>query len=368
MSPNSCESSAADESPVRARVTLAALVIAWLLFLQGAWNLDAYNPPGPPPGSRTDLDLYATIVERVSQGDSYYDVAQRELRANGYPTRSIFHWRPPLYAWWLGSRFGHAFARLILIGLVLLTTWVCARQWMEHCGLIGAAVGVPALVGSLAWSFGGLTFVYSELWAGPLILLSACAFRARHRAVGIACGLIALFFRELSLPYVLVCLGVASWERRRLEVAAWTAGLFGFALYLGFHALQIEARLTPMDVASDVGWIRFGGTRFLLTITRANVFLMDLPSWVSALYLPLAVLGLCRPLDADDLRVSLTTIAYVAAFAVVGNPFNGYWGYINAPLLAWGLANAPRTLANLLREASPFDGPVPASHASVHLR
>jgi len=44
-----------------------------------------------------------------------------------------------------------------------------------------------------------------------------------------------------------------------------------------------------------------------------------------------------------------TTVAYLAAFAVVGQPFNEYWGLLYAPLLPLGIAQAPAALRDLIQ-------------------
>ena len=74
-----------------------------------------------------------------------------------------------------------------------------------------------------------------------------------------------------------------------------------------------------------------------LPISQTNVFLMPLPLWCTALLLPPSVLGLAAWRSEAGRRVGLTAGLYLAAFAVVGAPFNFYWGFITAPLLALGL-------------------------------
>src|SRR5260370_194252 len=74
---------------------------------------------------RNDLRLYRTIVERVHSGEDYYDAAQSELRTRGYPTRSMFNWRTPLYAWLLGSLPQPLWAK-VLLGLIALAAVLMA--------------------------------------------------------------------------------------------------------------------------------------------------------------------------------------------------------------------------------------------------
>jgi hypothetical protein len=160
----------------------------------------------------------------------------------------------------------------------------------------------------------------------------------------VASGLFALFYRELALPYVLVSLGLAVWHGRRREAMAWTIGVALFVIFIAVHAQIVASRLTSLDQSLDGGWVRFGGARFLLATARMNVFLMGVPLWWTAILLPLALLGLADARDETGQRIGFTVVLYVLAFSIVGAPFNYYWGFLNAPLLAIGLAGAPRAL------------------------
>jgi hypothetical protein len=96
-------------------------------------------------------------------------------------------------------------------------------------------------------------------------------------------------------------------------------------------------------------WVQFGGAHFLLVTCRMNGYLFRAPLWVSAIYLPLTLLGLAGWRSGTGTRLAWTAGAYVTAFAVVGQPFNDYWGLLDAPLLALGFAAAPDALRDLIR-------------------
>src|SRR5687768_12519898 len=77
--------------PLQARVILFVLAAA---LVWGVWR------PLPRHGAtlapeRTDSAHYAAIVSSVAQGQSYYAALDTGLRARGYPTGSVFNWRPP---------------------------------------------------------------------------------------------------------------------------------------------------------------------------------------------------------------------------------------------------------------------------------
>ena len=68
-------------------------------------------------------------------------------------------------------------------------------------------------------------------------------------------------------------------------------------------------------------------------------------------YLLAAFVGLSRRTDASSRLCCLASLAYLLAFAVVGRPENFYWGLMAAPLLPWGVAAAPRVVADWWEKA-----------------
>src|SRR5205085_1792282 len=131
--------------------------------------------------------------------------------------------------------------------------------------------------------------------------------------------------RELALPYCLVAVVLAWREQRRREAFAWLAGFALWGVLLGYHAMQVNQHISAADRLPS-SWIQFGGLPFILKTCRMNVFLIRLPAWVSALYLPMALLGLIGWSSATAVRALFTALLYLLAFAVVGQPFNDYWG------------------------------------------
>ena len=71
------------------------------------------------------------------------------------------------------------------------------------------------------------------------------------------------------------------------------------------------------------------------------------PLWATAILMPLCLLGLAAWQGAGARRVALTVAAYLVAFAVVGKPFNTYWGALYTPLMMIGLAFVPAALRDL---------------------
>jgi hypothetical protein len=159
----------------------------------------------------------------------------------------------------------------------------------------------------------------------------------------------ALFVRELAAPYVLVCIYFAWREKRRAELWAWALGLAVFAAYFAAHYALVQAQLTDADVAYKEDWLRFGGLSFILSAARFNGIFIALPLWVTALMLPLCLLGLAA--WHGPVRIGITVALYLAVFAVVGKTFNDYWGAMFTPLMMVGLAFVPAALRDLSRSA-----------------
>ena len=343
---------------VRARAGLAALAVGVAACLAVALTPDPNPPFVPPEAATSDLDLYRRVVDRVHAGESYYDAAHHELTTHGYPTRSVFNWRTPVYAWLLGSPPGYALGQLLLAAGVVAAVGMACSDVLKEGGLVAGGLGGVALVGATCWCLGPETYLFMELWAAMLLLLSVGFFRRGWNGWGVAAGLAALFYRELSLPYAVVGLGMAVRAGRRREALAWTAGLLAFVGFMAVHAARVHARLGESDLAMNGTWLQFGGVRFVLATARDNYFLTSAAPWAAALALPAAVLGLCALPGENGLRIRLTGLAYLAAFSVVGYPFNDYWGFLDAPLLAVGFAFAPAGMARLWSEAR---GPVGGS-------
>lgn len=337
----------------KAMLALAIFGFATLLCVGIALTNDPTPPFVPPPGATTDLDVFRRIVDRVHAGESFHSATQQELRTHDYPTRSVFNWRTPVYAWWLGSDVGWRFGAGLLALLVILSAVMFSRDLIDASGLLPASIGIVFYIGATAWCFGAETHLFTEIWAGILIAISVCAYHRDQPMIAITAGLVSLFYRELALPYCVVCMVIALRTGRKTEFTGWVAGIAAFLVFMAWHHHEVQARLTPADLALTGGWIRFGGLRFVLSTAQTNIFLMPLPLWCTGVYLPLCLLGLFGSRSDSARRVSWTVAAYLAGFAVIGNPFNFYWGFLDAPLLATGIASAPAVLKTLVARAFP---------------
>ena len=338
-----------------------ALLVVVLVAATIEAGLAATREPVPPVSGTDsdDLSLYAQVVQRVHSGEEYYDALGGELRTRGYPTSSVFNWRTPLHLVLIARLPSPIWAQALLligaacaVGLAVIAT--CRAGQYALAGVQSVMMCLPLGIAILPHPF-----FYAEVWSGTVIAISVGCYALGWRLAGASAGLLALFFRELALPFVAVSIVVAYREKRRSELIVWLAGLAGYAVYLGIHAAAVMSRIPPSSVFNAVGhWIQFGGWRFLLMTSRMGL-LLGFPFKVMAFYLPLALLGLVGwdwPLAH---RVILTVGAYLLAFSILGAPMNFYWGAEYSPLLAFGTTwalPACRDLVYRLFEKAPVRG------------
>lgn len=318
----------------------------------------------PKKTDTADLALYKKTVDRVHAGENYYSALGGVLRSAHRPTNSPLNWRTPLQLTLVGVLPDLIWSRAILgiIGILALLS-AFAIMTKEELGIL-AAVQVLLMLGPLLMCFSPDGVYFAEVWAGAMIAASVGAYAMGSRKMGIALAIAALFFRELALPYVLVCGLIALYEKRRKEVLVLAAGVAAYAVYFGAHYIKVLALLTPADIANPAGWVQFGGLGFLLRASCVG-WLMILPAWVTAVYLPVSVLGLAGWTSPIARRVLLTVGIYLAAFAVVGHSVNLYWGALYTPLLAFGAVMGGIAVADLVRvvlrgEGSPAAAAVEA--------
>jgi hypothetical protein len=112
----------------------------------------------------------------------------------------------------------------------------------------------------------------------------------------------------------------------------------------------VAAQQAAGDLAHVQPWQQWNGVQFTLATIGVNGWLSFAPGWAAAIYMVLALAGASSPRIAPQVRWAL--LLYLGLFAVVGLPFNYYWGFITAPLWAFGLAHAPDGLRRLLAAAS----------------
>jgi hypothetical protein len=190
-------------------------------------------------------------------------------------------------------------------------------------------------------------FLVHEFWAGTLIALSLGAHARGWRYTSVAAGLVALFLRELSLPFVCIMMLLAYWEGQRREALLWFVGIICFGGELFIHWSIVSKLITADDFVLQGGWIVFGGWPFVLSTAQMHPFLLMVPAWCTAIILPLSLLGLTGWGGSSGLRIACTVGIYILAFMIVGRLFNIYWGLMYAFVMPLGLLHLPFVLKKL---------------------
>ncbi len=279
-----------------------------------------------------DAVSYGRIIERMRSGEGYYLAAHEVLVADGYGTRSVFNWRMP--AWPTILALLPPGGGQVLLGTLAVAGLVLTYRMLRGAGIAVAIVSVLAVALNFAAVLTPEAVVFSEVATGVLILLSVAAYGNGWRGLGLVAALLALFLRELAAPYVLISVLLSIREHQWREFAGWCGGLIAYAAYFGWHCWMVFSQLGPRDRAYGEGWVAWGGLDFVLATTGFNGLWALGPDWVPALLLPLGLLGLW----AWPNRRALSAVAvYLAAFLVIGKPFNAYWGAIYTPVLMLGL-------------------------------
>ncbi len=332
------------------RTPALAILLALLLLIGVGLSLGEDHSTRPPtaPGMG-DVDLYRAIDMRMLHGEGYYQAAATEQRARGYPLRPFVTVRMPTLAWITTLAGGPARVAIIetllaaiCVGMtVLRLRKLIQSDWLWAC----AALLVVTTVAMLSQS---LLAIWHELWAGLLVALSLACWSQKRWAPSVAFGLAAVLLRELALPYLVAMAALALLERRPREALAWSGAILLFGIALFAHAHSVGALLQATDRASP-GWSRMGGWRFDLALVRGTSLLATVPTPVTAIMLPIALLGWAAWPSRYAAGFGLTLVSWLGAFLLIGRPENFYWGLLMAPLLPIGVVMALPALRDLIR-------------------
>jgi len=299
-------------------------------------------------GHLRDSVLFEAVAAKVQNGDNYYDATAYELSSQGYPTKSVFNWRMPSYVI-LFRVLPTLFWRraLLLVCTLIALRLACSLASSENGRFAGLAVGL-VLTGDCAWQAYPQPVYFMETWSGILILISVCSIAMRRWRMGVAAGTLALLLRELALPYCGIALLLAWKRREKQEFISWCVVICVYLVLFSIHYHNVQVRLPGGETTGNLGWLVFGGMRFVLETCSMAYFLMVLPHWCVALYLPLSLLGLFGWRSRDFALIKLTATAYILLFLCIGIPVNYYWGWMYTPTLAFGTALSPFAVRDLI--------------------
>ena len=344
-----------------ARVLLAALAVTMVFACLAA---PAPPPPQPTvtpasaperePGRPTrdaDLRLYDRVVERVREGDNYYDAAIAEQRVRSFPVRPGFAVRTPTLA-----RVQASLGREGTIGASILLLAALAFAWWRRFGDEGARpgprrFGTALIVLGASYTLNPYYHVQHELWTGALIALALGLHRPGRWVPAVMVAALALAIRELALPFVLLMGALALWRRDWKEAAAWATLVLAFAALMAWHFSIVAGYARPDDAAGP-SWLALRGLSGWVSNVVQSSQLHWLPRWLGGPLVVLAVLGWAGWRTAAGVATTLLLLGYGAAFMIAGRADNFYWGLMITPVLFAGLAFLPMSLRGLWRAAT----------------
>jgi hypothetical protein len=231
----------------------------------------------------SDAQLYATVVDQVHHGTSYYVAMRDVLHDHHFASASLFNWRPPLLYILLGHLPG------------TIPVWV----------------------------------YFAEVWSGFLLLGAVMVSHRSVRLMGIF-ALLAVLTRELALPGVLV---LAWWTRHEWKM--WLSIFAMIGLYYGVHWLLVARMQTPFDVVGP-SWLTFGGVRFVMDSMALSPTAVFWPSLGPVLWLLFVAFAMLSSRVMAPARVMLAV--YLGLFCCIGLPLNAtYWGCLMLPTQTYAI-------------------------------
>lgn len=298
-----------------------------------------------------DLALYDRAIERIQGGEHYHDFIVEEQRRSDYPVSPGLAVRLPTLAYIdaaLGLT-GQTIAAVLLMLAVMAAWW---RRLGEEQGTSDKRLLILAFL-FLGASLGVNRYYFTlhELWAGMLLALSFALHRPGKWGASLAVAALALFIRELALPFVALMAAMAFWRRDWREGAAWIALALAFLAVLVVHLSIIADQVLPTDRHGPPWFVMRGMSGWLSNVVLSSN-LRFLPHFLAGPAVILALLGWIGWRTPAGLFGTFLFAGYGLAFAIAGRGDNFYWGAIIAPAMFIGFAFVPMALRSLFAAAA----------------
>ncbi len=336
--------------PMAASFTI--FIIAFSIIWAVAAGQSVRVTPAEVNPEESDFYLYVAIAERMELGESYYEAAIKEQTERGYPVAPATTVRTPITSWLvtlLGPQLAYGLM-LILMALVVVSAVVVFEriassrfQWWGSLTFLTTGLAL----------FGSSAIYFQETWAVLFMFLSIC-IRNKNLTIAIVFGLIACAFRELALPFVFAMSAYEFVSKHKKAGLAWASAGLGYVAMYMFHVHAVSEaieRFGDGKVVESSGWLALGGWPFIIGSVRSVSVLSALPLLVTAIFVPLALVGWLMVKQDIAVRFSYAILGFVVPFLVIGRPNNNYWALLYALLLIPGLAFSHQALKSLIKSA-----------------
>lgn len=340
----------------QARCILGALMALVLWGLLAGSQVVPKASTTEPERYSTDFDLYSAIVERVAAGDDYYSAAVSEQVSAGFPVEPAATVRLPTLVY-LNAALGENATYVVLLILVGLVSAMALIRFDKMAQSRAQWIGMIALLlFGLLQVAAPVSVLYAESWALLLTFAALLVGIDRRPRTALLLTAVALLLRE----HVLIFMGamiLLLWLRGHRQMAlAWTSVAVVFVIgYVSIHVPHVASAVSALDphveMTRNTGWLKLGGWPRFVDYIHFSTPLAALPFGVSALVVPLALLGWTFRDDRTAEAIWLACVAYATVFSVVGRTNNLYWGLLCAPLLLPGLALSWRALRTCVTTA-----------------
>jgi hypothetical protein len=330
------------------RRPLAALLVLLIAGI-AAWCLTATPPPivVAKKGGYTDVRLYHDITAQVAKGQHFYAATAQLQRLHHYPLKPFITVRQPTEIMF-AARFGWKIVQYVCMAALFTATflWVIATEGKFHLVERIALLGAMGAGGSQVTSERILAL--QEYPAGQFIGIGLALWIGWRKQwwLPMIPIMLALFIRELTLPFVLLALAFAAWERNWREVAGWVAILALWSAFMAWHATQVMATWLPTDISSR-GWHGLQGYSGFLKSVIFTSTLQPLPLGVALLVASLPLVGWASLKGRTGLFCNLLVWGYALMIGVFSRADTFYWGAIMLPWYFVGYVLIPRALLRL---------------------
>lgn len=352
-----------DSSLLRQVSTLWARIILVTLALLFLWVLLAGTAVREAPRSanpeESDLALYMAIAERQSSNENYYAAAIKEQLERGYPVQPATTVRLPTTTFLvttLGPTAAYGFMIVLLGATVIAAVRVFERLSHRRIHWFGSLL----LLAISLVLFGPPAIYFHETWAVLLLFLSLCV-RSKSFWLAAILATVACLFRELALPFLIAMAAFEFSDKRFRRLGIWLGIAIIFLAGYALHVYAVSEAVNKFGGSAPVNspsWLAFGGWPFIVGSVRSVTVLSALPLWVSALILPLALLGWSLHKDPTARSFTFAILGFVIPFLILGRPNNNYWALLYAPLLLPGFAYGLGALTHLVKQATRPNKPM----------